>query len=63
METNSSNNSSHQDFKKAFEFDENVVVKTKKASTVKPSEKSKSEKTIAAQEETDPLKDDPFFLS
>ena len=44
METNNSNNSSYHDFKKAFEFDENVVVKTKQASTVKPSDKSKSRK-------------------
>jgi hypothetical protein len=60
MESNSSNNKSHQDFKKIFEFDENVVIKTKEDNT-KSTDKKSSEKKIA--EKTDPLKEDPFFLS
>lgn len=64
MESNSSNNKSHQDFKKIFEFDENVVVKTKADKEIKKDNKKKSsEKKLAVKENIDPFKEDPFFLS
>tara|TARA_B100001093_G_C26331181_1_gene801920 strand:+ start:223 stop:498 length:276 start_codon:yes stop_codon:yes gene_type:complete len=64
METNSSGNNSNQDFKKNFEFDENIVVKIKTDNAIKKDDKKKSsEKKLAVKEKIDPFKEDPFFLS
>ena len=60
METSSFNSNSHQDFKKIFEFDENVVVKQKEDKIISDKKNNFSDKKV--DEKKDDSKEDPFFF-
>ena len=67
MESQKSISKLNSDFKKFFEYDENVVIANKDNKTKEPKSISKVTKSITKKNTkistvADPLKEDPFFF-